>query len=64
MNKSNIWSWRGLLVAAAVLATGWSVSAQAAPAVQAITGSIQGGQEVVRIDFTEPLAAAPTGFAI
>lgn len=64
MNKSNIWSWRGLLVAAAVLATGWSVSAQAAPAVQSITGSIQGGAEVIRIDFTEPLAAAPTGFAI
>ncbi len=61
MNKSNIWSWRGLLVAAAVLATGW---AQAAPSVQSITGSIQGGAEVIRIDFTEPLAAVPTGFAI
>jgi type IV pilus assembly protein PilQ len=64
MNKSNTWSWRGLLIAVAVLATGASLSAQAAPAVQNIAGSIQGGAEVIRIDFSEPLTSVPTGFAI
>ncbi|MBX3586213.1 MAG: type IV pilus secretin PilQ [Ramlibacter sp.] len=32
--------------------------------VEAVTGSIQGGSEVVRIDFSKPLAAIPAGFAI
>ena len=64
MNKSNIRSWRGLFVAAAVLAAGWSMSARAAPAVESISGSVQGGSEVVRIDFSEPLTSVPSGFAI
>lgn len=33
-------------------------------AVQAVSSSIQGGVEVVRIDFSQPLRAAPTGFTI
>ncbi|MDE2606174.1 MAG: type IV pilus secretin PilQ [Burkholderiales bacterium] len=53
-------NWRALLAAAAVFASGW---AQAAPAVQNVTGSLQGGQEVVRVEFSEPLTAVPTGFA-
>jgi type IV pilus assembly protein PilQ len=32
--------------------------------VQSVTGSIQGGAEVVRIDFAQPLTAVPAGFAI
>ncbi len=37
----------------------------AAPlAVEAVSGSIQGGTEVVRIDFTQPLTSVPTGFTI
>ncbi|NML47683.1 type IV pilus secretin PilQ [Ramlibacter sp. G-1-2-2] len=58
------WSWRGLAAAAAVFAGSWANPVFAAPAVENISGTIQNGAEVVRIDFSEPLAAAPTGFAI
>ncbi|MDB5857280.1 MAG: type pilus secretin PilQ, partial [Ramlibacter sp.] len=55
--------WRSL-VAAAVLAAAWSSPLLAAPVVENVTGSVQGGAEVVRIDFSEPLTAVPNGFAI
>ena len=32
--------------------------------IQAVTASVQGGSEVIKIDLTEPLAALPTGFSI
>lgn len=64
MKKQNEWGWRGLWAAAAVLVSAWCAPLQAAPAVENITGSLQGGSEVVRIDFSEPLTAVPTGFAI
>jgi type IV pilus assembly protein PilQ len=64
MNKHNTSRWRGLFAAAALIALSWSPAALAAPAVESITGSVQGGSEVVRIDFSEPLTALPTGFAI
>lgn len=60
MKKQNEWSWRALLAAAAVLAAGW---VHAAPSVENVTGSLQGGREVVRVEFTEPLTSLPTGFA-
>ncbi|RYX94314.1 MAG: type IV pilus secretin PilQ [Comamonadaceae bacterium] len=49
-----------------------SVGVQAQPAataasgnsIQSVTGSVQGGSEVIRIDLAEPLAAVPTGFTI
>ncbi|WP_291130737.1 type IV pilus secretin PilQ [Hydrogenophaga sp.] len=41
-----------------------AVWAQAQNAIQSITGGIQGGVEVIRINTTEPLAAVPTGFTI
>jgi type IV pilus assembly protein PilQ len=63
MRKQNEWSWRGLAVAAAALICAWSGVAAAAPAVENVTGSLQGGREVVRIDFSEPLETLPTGFA-
>jgi len=59
MMKRNEWSWRALLAAAAVLASGW---AHGAPGVENISGSLQGGAEVVRIEFTEALTTLPTGF--
>ena len=40
-----------------------STAAWAQGAIEAVTGTLQGGMEVVRIDLTEPLAAVPTGFA-
>ncbi|WP_297653952.1 type IV pilus secretin family protein [Hydrogenophaga sp.] len=41
-----------------------SVWAQAQNAIQSLTGGIQGGVEVIRINTTEPLTAIPTGFTI
>lgn len=38
--------------------------AQTQNAIQAVTGSVQGGAEVIRIDLAEPLSALPTGFSI
>jgi type IV pilus assembly protein PilQ len=65
MNKQN-WAmlrrtWQvcvGLLLAAGALA------AQAQTVVEAVSSSIQGGVEVVRVDFSQPLDAVPAGFAI
>ncbi len=37
---------------------------QAQNAIQSVSGSVQGGTEVIRIDLAEPLAAVPTGFTI
>jgi type IV pilus assembly protein PilQ len=39
-------------------------SALAQGAIEAVSGSLQGGNEVVRIDLSEALTALPTGFAI
>ncbi|MDM0088390.1 MULTISPECIES: type IV pilus secretin PilQ [unclassified Variovorax] len=40
------------------------VAAHAQNAIESVTTSMQSGAEVVRIDLTQPLAAAPPGFAI
>ncbi len=40
------------------------VMAQSVNTIQAVSGSVQGGTEVIRIDLAEPLAAVPTGFSI
>ena len=54
----------GLLLVASL---SLSVRAQAPAAgnsIQAVTASVQGGVEIIRIDLTEPLTAVPTGFSI
>ncbi|MGP1629488.1 MAG: type IV pilus secretin PilQ [Giesbergeria sp.] len=52
---------RGAVVAGiATLASSFAFSQGA---IKAVTGSLQGGAEVLRIDFTQPIAALPTGFA-
>ncbi|WP_296467951.1 type IV pilus secretin PilQ [Rhodoferax sp.] len=38
--------------------------AYAQPVIEAVTGSMQGGSEVVKIDLSQALTALPTGFAI
>lgn len=38
--------------------------AQSPNAIEAVTGSVQGGSEVIRIDLSEALTAVPTGFTI
>jgi len=59
MMKTSKRAWQALWAAAAVFTSGW---AWAAPTVENVTGSLQGGQEVVRIEFSEPLNTLPTGF--
>ena len=58
----------GNFLAVAVFMASVPLSAQAqAPVVntiQAVTASIQGGSEVIRIDLAEPLKVVPTGFTI
>jgi type IV pilus assembly protein PilQ len=65
MNKYNAAPWRRLLGFAAVL---WlalvGTVAQAQAVVESVTGSLQGGSEVVRIDFSQALPAVPAGFVI
>ncbi len=37
---------------------------QGVNSIQSVTGTVQGGTEIVRIELAEPLAALPTGFSI
>lgn len=56
---------RKLLQCTAVLClTLGSAIAYAQNAIQSLTGGVQGGGEVVRIELAEPLAAVPAGFTI
>jgi type IV pilus assembly protein PilQ len=65
MNNNTRSTWRGAWAwAAGVLVSGWCLSASAQNVVESVTSSIQGGVEVVRIDFSQPLQAVPAGFAI
>ena len=47
-----------------LLALLWGQAVWAQATIQAVTGSVQGGSEVVRIDLSQALTALPTGFAI
>jgi len=66
MKKYHSSLWRGCL--SACLALGaflLTVPAHAQqPVVESVSGSIQSGTEVVRIDFSQPLTAVPAGFVI
>ena len=66
MNKQNFEMakriWQRIFIAASL--TVLALGAQAQSAIEAVSGSIQGGSEVVKIDLTQPLAAIPTGFSI
>ena len=66
MNNQNCWTAKGALhrigIALCLLVATAAVHAQSA--IEAVTGSIQSGAEVVRIDLSAPLNALPTGFAI
>ena len=61
MNKNRTrTAWRqAWAFAGALLAASWSLSAQSQTVVEAVTTSVQGGVEVVRIDFSQPLQAVP-----
>lgn len=53
---------RYALVGLSLAVAGLSVNAQSA--IQQVSGHVQGGLEVVRIDLNESLSSVPTGFAI
>ncbi len=54
------------VVGAAMLAASLSTAlwAQSPIAIESVTGSVQGGSEVIRIDLSEALTTVPTGFTI
>ena len=54
--------WQKFLVSVAWLLAGSALHAQTA--IESVTGSVQGGTEVIRIDLSQPLSAVPTGFSI
>lgn len=66
MNKQNQWTvngmWQRLAMVFSLLLV--TFSAQAQNAIEAVSGSIQGGTEVVRIDLSRALTAVPVGFLI
>ncbi len=65
MNRQNwtAWQWARKIVALMSLPM-LSMAALAQNSVQSVTGSIQGGTEIVRIDFAQPLTAVPAGFSV
>ncbi|HYD77744.1 type IV pilus secretin PilQ [Ramlibacter sp.] len=65
MKQQQSIAWRLLLACVGcLLALGASLPARAQNAVENVTSSVQGGVEVVRIDFAQPLAGVPNGFTI
>ena len=66
MNTQKCWAaqraGRKVLVTLALVMT--AVSALAQATIESVSGALQGGAEVVRIDLSQALTAAPAGFAI
>jgi type IV pilus assembly protein PilQ len=66
MNKQNQWTvkgmWQRLAVVFSLLLV--TFAAQAQNSIEAVSGSIQGGTEVVRIELSQALTALPAGFLI
>ena len=57
--------WQPLRMAAlGLMALGAAAAAMAQARIESISSSIQGGAEVVRIDFDQPLAAVPAGLGV
>ena len=55
---------RMILASLVVIVGAVPFAAQAQNSIQSISGSVQGGAEVIRIDLAEPLLALPSGFSI
>jgi type IV pilus assembly protein PilQ len=55
---------RGASLGMALLVASLPMAAQAENSIQSVSGSVQGGTEIIRIDLAEPLATVPTGFSI
>lgn len=55
---------RRALLGVVILASAMPLLARAQNAIKAVSGSMQGGSEVIRIDLAEPLTEVPSGFSI
>jgi type IV pilus assembly protein PilQ len=51
-------------MALSLLVASLPATAQAQNSIQSVTGSVQGGSEIIRIELAEPLTAIPAGFSI
>lgn len=61
-NRKTVFGARNLLLA--LLAAFTACTALAQNVIESVTGSLLGGSEVVRIEFSQPLAALPAGFVV
>jgi len=63
MNNQKTTAWRLLLAC-----TGWLLAlhaaAQSPNVIESVSSSLQGGSEVVRVDFSQPLSSVPNGFTV
>jgi type IV pilus assembly protein PilQ len=65
MNKQNMTAWQLLRrIAAGVSLAAACAAAHAQVTIEAVTGSMQGGSEIIRIDLSQAPTALPAGFAI
>lgn len=64
MYRNNRIFKRCVAVLGFLAASAFSTVALAQNTIESVTGSIQGGAEVVKVDLSQPLPALPTGFAI
>lgn len=66
MNINSGWitkrTWQRILLSGSAMLV--AVAAQAQSAIEAVSGSIQGGVEIVKVDLSEALSALPSGFTI
>ena len=53
-----------ILLGVMVVVGSMPLLAKAENSIQAVSGSVQGGSEVIRIELSEPLVSVPTGFSI
>jgi type IV pilus assembly protein PilQ len=60
--RTRVSRWLWALSLTLLPAMGWAQPSSAA--IQSVSASVQGGVEVVRIEFTQPLVALPAGFAV
>ncbi len=64
MNMPNLFPLKMLRFGTAAIGMVLSLAAQAQNVIESVSGTIQGGAEVVRIELSQPLASAPVGFSI
>ncbi len=59
-----VWGVSVLAQTAATQASNTTATTASQPIIEAVTGSLQSGAEVVKIDLSQPLTAVPNGFSI